>query len=134
MLRDVGKELLGRIEGPFAFRLILQPIVAAALAVRAGIKDARTGRSPHLWAIIHQPERRRDLLRETWQSVRKVFIVAVLIDIVYEIVVFRWVYPLQPFIVAVVLAVVPYLLLRGMVNRLARHHRSEVEQRRRDAA
>jgi len=135
MLRDVGKELLGRIEGPFTFRLILQPLVAAALAVRAGIKDARAGRPPHLWTILRQPEQRRHLLSETWREVRKVFIVAVLIDIVYEIVVFRWVYPLQPFIVAAVLAVLPYLLLRGVVNRLAsRRYRSKAGERRRDAA
>jgi hypothetical protein len=134
MLRDVGEELLGRIEGPFAFRLVLQPIVAAALAIRAGIKDARTGRSPHMWSIIHEPERRRQLLRETWREIKKVFIVAVLIDVVYEFVVFRWVYPLQPFIVAAVLAVLPYLLLRGLVNRLARRYRSGVAERKRKAA
>lgn len=133
-LGDVGKELLGRIEGPFTFRLILQPLVAAALAVRAGVKDARIGRPPHLWTIMHQPEKRGQLLRETWREVRKVFILAVLIDIVYEIVVFHWVYPLQPFFVAAVLAVVPYLLLRGLVNRLARRRRSRVVERRRDAA
>jgi len=134
MLRDVGKELLGRIEGPFAFRLVLQPIVATALAVRAGIKDARAGRSPHFWTIIHEPEHRGQLLRETWREVRKVFIVALLIDIVYEFVVFRWVYPLQPFIVAAVLAVLPYLLLRGLVNRLARRYRSRVKEQKRKAA
>jgi hypothetical protein len=134
MLRDVGKELLGRIEGPFAFRLVLQPIVAAALAIRTGIKDARTGRPPHLWSIVHEHERRHELLRETWREVRNVFIVAVLIDIVYEIVVFRWVYPLQPFIVATVLAVLPYLLLRGLVNRLARRYRSRVAEQKRKAA
>lgn len=31
---------------------------------------------------------------------RNVFIAAVIIDVIYEIIVFRWVYPIQPFIVA----------------------------------
>jgi hypothetical protein len=133
-LSDVGKQLLGRFDGPFTFRLILQPIVAAALAIRSGIKDARAGRPPHLWAIKNQPERRLELLRETWREVRKVFIFAVLIDVVYEIVVFHTVYPLQPFIVAAVLAVIPYLALRGVVNRLVRRFRSEDAERKRKAA
>jgi predicted PurR-regulated permease PerM len=66
--------------------------------------------------------------------VGKVFLVAVLIDVVYEIVVFRWVYPLQPFLVAIVLAVIPYLLIRGPVNRLARRRRPRVTAKKRDAA
>jgi hypothetical protein len=132
-LSDVGKQLLGRFEGPFTFRLILQPIVAAALAIRSGIKDARLGRPPHLWAIKNQPQRRAELLRETWRDVRKVFIFAVLIDVVYEIVVFHAVYPLQPLIVAAVLAVIPYLALRGVVNRIV-SGRSKVEEEKRKAA
>ena len=132
-LSDVGKQLLGRVEGPFTFRLILQPIVAAALAIRSGIKDARVGRPPHLWAIKNQPQRRLELLRETWRDVRKVFIFAVLIDVVYEVVVFHTVYPLQPFIVAAVLAVIPYLALRGVVNRLVRR-RLKVAGEKRKAA
>ena len=134
MLRNVGRELIGRVEGPLSFRFILQPIVAVALAIRAGLKDARAGRPPHLWAIVHDPLHRRDLLGETWKEVRNVFILAVIIDVVYEFVVFRWVYPLQPFIVATLLAAVPYLCVRGLVNRLARRRRSEAEGRRRDAA
>jgi hypothetical protein len=132
-LSDVGKQLLGRFEGPFTFRLILQPIVAAALAIRSGIKDARLGRPPHLWAIKNQPQRRAELLRETWRDVRKVFIFAVLIDVVYEIVVFHTVYPLQPLIVAAVLAVIPYPALRGVVNRIV-SGRSKVEEEKRKAA
>jgi uncharacterized MAPEG superfamily protein len=133
-LGDVGKQLLGRFDGPFTFRLILQPLMATIYAVRAGLRDARAGRPPHLWTIMHQQEQRSHLLRESWREVRKVFIFAVLIDIVYEIVVFRWVYPLQPFIVATVLAVIPYLLLRSLVNRLASRYRSGAAERKRKAA
>jgi len=32
----------------------------------------------------------------------------------------RWVYPLEVVIVAIILAIIPYLLLRGPVNRIAR--------------
>lgn len=134
MLRNVGRELIGRVDGPFAFRMFIQPAVAAFLAVRAGLRDARAGRTPHLWAIMTDATNRRGLLRETWKELRNVFIAAVIIDVVYEIVVFRRVYPIQPFIVAVVLAVLPYLAIRGLVNRLARRHQPIAEEKKRDAA
>lgn len=134
MLKRVWSDLIGRVDGPFAFRLIIQPIVASILAVRAGLKDAREGRTPHFWAIVTDPVRRRALLLETWRQVAKVFIAAVTIDVIYEIVVFRWVYPVQALIVATVLAVVPYLVIRGPVNRLARRHSPRVEEKKRDAA
>ena len=36
-------DLIGRMDGPLAFRLILQPVAAAFLAIRAGLKDVRMG-------------------------------------------------------------------------------------------
>jgi hypothetical protein len=134
MLKRVWSELIGRVDGPFAFRLIIQPIVATILAVRAGLRDAREGRPPHLRTILTDPTHRSGLLHDTWKEVRKVFIAAVIIDVVYEIVVFRWVYPVQPFIVAIVLAVIPYIALRGLVNRFARRLHPRVEEHKRDAA
>jgi hypothetical protein len=48
----------------------------------------------------------------------KVFVATVVIDLVYEVIVFRWVCPLQSLIVAAVLALLPYLLIRGAFNRI----------------
>ena len=50
----------------------------------------------------------------------KIFILAVVLDVLYQLMVFRWVYPLELLSVALALAVVPYAALRGPVNRLAR--------------
>jgi len=44
---------------------------------------------------------------------------------VYQWILFRWIYPIEAMVVAVILAIVPYLALRGVVNRVARswmHH------------
>jgi hypothetical protein len=60
------------------------------------------------------------MLKSGWKSVGKVFILAVLLDVAYQIIVLRFVYPGETVIVAFLLAIVPYLLLRGPVNRLAR--------------
>jgi hypothetical protein len=113
--------LLGREHGPLDFRLILQPMMSAILAIRAGLQDARLGRPPYAWTFLAQSGQRLELLRAGWKDVGRLFIAAVIIDIVYEIIVFRWVYPGQPLIVAATLALPPYLLLRGPVNRIARH-------------
>ena len=115
--------LMDRIGGPMTFRLILQPLMATLLAVRDGLKDAREGRPPYLWTLLTDSSQRVDLLREGWRSIARVFVLAVLMDLIYEFVVDRLFYPLETLIVAFTLAVVPYLVLRGPVNRIARRQR-----------
>ena len=115
--------LAGRATGPLTLRLILQPTVSAFLAIRAGLKDARAGRTPYLWTISHDHAAREDLLREGWKDLRKIFLMALLLDGVYQVIVFHWIYLLQAVIVALVLAVVPYVVLRGLVTRLASRKR-----------
>ncbi len=124
MIEDVfsrlTEDLVGRVTGPMKFRLLLQPLMATIFAVKAGLKDARDSRPAYFWALFTEPALRRDLLKEGWQAVGKVFLIAIVIDAVYQYIVFRWFYPLEAIIVAFVLAVVPYLLIRGPVNRIAR--------------
>jgi len=73
VLMKVWDELIGRWNGPFAFRFILQPLVAAILAVRAGLRDARISRPAYGWAIITDSAHFRDLLREGWKDVARLF-------------------------------------------------------------
>jgi hypothetical protein len=61
-----------------------------------------------------------DMLRDGWKAVGKVFVIAVIIDLVYQLIVFRWFYPGEALLVAAILALIPYLLIRGPVNRIAR--------------
>ena len=112
--------LIGRIDGPLTFRLIFQPTVAAILASRAGLKDAREGRAPYLWSVFTNRAHRRDLLREGWKDIGKVFIIAVVLDVIYALIVHRWIFPGQALLVGIVLAIVPYLLIRGPVTRIMR--------------
>src|SRR6516225_8413040 len=109
---DLWQMLIGRVEGPFTFRLIMQPVVASFLAARAALKDARNHRGPYVWLIFREPNRRPKLLREGWKDVGKVFLLAVAFDLIYQLVRFRWIYLGQAVIVATALAIVPYLLIR----------------------
>lgn len=117
--------LIGRLQGPLSFRFIMQPLVAIILAIRVGVRDGREGRPPYFfWAVFTDPARRQDLIRLAWKDIGKVFVVAVVLDVVYQLIVHRWIYPGQTLIVAVSLAVIPYLLVRGPVTRILRRVRA----------
>jgi hypothetical protein len=113
-------DLTGRIGGPMSFRLLLQPAMAMIFAIRDGLKDAREGRPAYFYSLFTQPENRRRELREGFKAVSRVFGLAIVMDLIYQVIVFRWFYPLEALIVAFVLALLPYILLRGPVNRIAR--------------
>ena len=70
----IWENMAGRLGGPLTFRLILQPLVAATLALRAGLADAHMGRRAYFWAILSDPEHRREHLGEGWTDVAKVFV------------------------------------------------------------
>lgn len=115
----IMENLGARVTGPMHLRIYLQPIMATVFAIIAGIKDAKFGKPAYFWAMFTQPEHRREMLKDGWKSVGKVFVIAMVLDIVYQLVVQRWVYPFEVIIVALILAIIPYLLLRGPINRIA---------------
>ena len=116
----VGTQLLGRVTGPMKFRLVLQPCMAAFFAIRSGLADARTGKSPYFWTMVSDPTERAELIKDGWKSVGKVFILAIVLDVIYQIIELHFVYVGEAIIVAVILAILPYLILRGIVTRIAR--------------
>ena len=112
------ENLVGRVHGPMNFRLLLQPLMAVLFAIRDGRKDGREGRLPYFWALFSERGHRRDLLRHGWKSVGKIFIAALIIDAIYQFITVRWFYPGEAVVTAVMLAIIPYLMLRGLANRL----------------
>lgn len=114
------ENLADRVTGPMKFRLLLQPLMAVIFATISGLKDAKTGKPPYFWGLITHPDQRREMVRDGWKSVGKVFVLALALDVVYQIIVQRFVYPGEAIVVALVLAIVPYLLVRGLVTRIAR--------------
>jgi hypothetical protein len=122
----VGSQLLARVSGPMKFRLVLQPCMAAFFAIRAGLADAKAGRPPWFWELVSNPPERKDMVKEAWKRIGKVFMLAVVLDVVYQLIVLHFVYPGKALIVALILAIVPYVLLRGPAMRVARM----IEERR----
>jgi hypothetical protein len=111
---------LARPNGSLSLRFYIQPTMASLLALRAGIEDARQGRQGYLWAILTRPQRRLQLLHEGWRGAMTPFLLALALDSAYQIMTIGFVYPLELLFTATVLALVPYALLRGPFNRLAR--------------
>jgi hypothetical protein len=95
-------------------------MMATFFAIRSGLADARAGKPPYLWTLVSVRADRSDMIKDGWKSVGKVFVLAVLLDVVYQIIVSRFVYPGEAIIVAFILAIAPYVILRGLVTRLAR--------------
>ena len=113
-------DFIGRFDGPLHFRLFVQPMMATFFAIRDGSKDARDGRGAYLWSLVSDPAQRRYLLESGWKGISKVFALALVLDVVYQLIVWHGLKPLQEVMTAIVLAVIPYAVLRGPVNRLLR--------------
>jgi len=118
----VASQLAARVSGPMKFRLVLQPAMAAFFAIRSGLADARAGKPPYFWALVSDPAQRAAMIKDGWKGVGRVFILALVLDAVYQIIILRFIYMGEAIIVAFVLAILPYLILRGLVTRLARRN------------
>ena len=119
------EDLASRVGGPMTFRIILQPLMATLFALRDGLKDARTGRPAYLWTAVTDKSQRATLVREGWAAVARVFFLAIVMDAIYQFIVQRWIYPGELLITAILLAVVPYALIRGPINRIATRWRTK---------
>ena len=118
MLTRAFENLIARDSGPLHFRLFLQPLVATILAIRAGWADAWIGQPIFFWTLARDPAQTRTMLRNLWRIAGKVFLVAAALDIVYQLIVLRWIYPLETLIVATMLALVPCMVVRAIGNRI----------------
>jgi len=120
VLKRIWQNMLERPGGPMTFRFYLQPTMAAVAALIDGVKDARTGRARYLWTIVTNPAKRGARLNEGLISTARVLLLGLCMDLIYQYIAFDTFHPAEAVIVAVVLAFVPYLLLRGPVARIAR--------------
>jgi hypothetical protein len=115
--------LVDRTTGPMKFRLILQPSMATITGIRDGLQDARTGRSAYLMTVLANPHERVGLLREGLNATARIIALGLVMDTIYQALVLRTFYPFEALVVALLLAFVPYLVIRGLVVRAYRRRR-----------
>jgi hypothetical protein len=89
-------------------------------------KTQELGSPAYFWAVLSTPKSRGELIKKGWRSVGKVFILAIILDSIYQMEVHKTIYAGELLIVAFMLAIVPYLLVRGPVNRIVRLFRGQV--------
>ena len=99
--------------------------MATILAIIGGVKDAELGKSAYLWAVVFDPPHRQELLKDAWKQVRRIFFLAMLLEVVYQPFVLHAFYPGEALIVAFTLAIVPYVVVRGPANRISRLFRKK---------
>jgi hypothetical protein len=130
MTARIMHNLAERVTGPMHFRLFLQPAMATFFAIRDGLKDARECKPPYFWGLFTDNGEREAMAKNGWKSVGKVFVLAIVLDVIYQLIEHRWtVYPGEAVLVAIILAIVPYLLIRGPVNRIVCHQRKVAKER-----
>jgi hypothetical protein len=113
-------DFVARFDGPLHFRLIAQPLMAVLFAIRDGNRDAREGQGAYFWSVLTDGAHRRYLLKDGWKGISKIFVMAYVLDVVYQLLEWHRLKPLEALLTAIILAVIPYTLLRGPVNRLLR--------------
>jgi hypothetical protein len=124
-LQRVWHDLIERPDAPMRFRFALQPLMAAAFAIRDGLRDARAGHAPFFTTILWRPAERAERLREALNATARIILLGLLMDLIYQILVFRTFFPNEAVIIALLLGFVPYVVVRGLATRAAiRRYRS----------
>ncbi len=124
ILANLATDLITRLDGPLHFRFFLQPIVAILFAFRDGRLDVQQNRDPYGWTILTSTRHRQFLIKDGWKGIYKVFILALVLDFIYQFIGLRELNLKTALIVASLLSIIPYGLLRGAFNRIIRRLRS----------
>jgi hypothetical protein len=118
--RRVWEQLRDRPGGPMTFRFVLQPVMVGIAACIDGVKDAKAGRPPYFAALFADPAHRSARIYEGVLATARVILLGIAMDVIYQWIELGTFYPGEAAIIALALAYVPYVALRGPFNRLAR--------------
>ena len=112
------EDLWARFSGPGRLRFVLQPTVAVLMGMRDGKRDSRTSRPPFLSGLALRRTHRRELWRSAIASVRDLVAVAIILDIISQMLIFREIHPGAALLLGPVLIAVPYSISRAFTNRI----------------
>jgi uncharacterized membrane protein YjgN (DUF898 family) len=113
-------DLVERPDEPMRFRFVLQPLMATIVAIHDGREDARAGRSAYFMTVLRNPQERVGRLREGLNATARIILLGLVMDVIYQLIVLKTFYPNEALVIALLLAFVPYLIIRGLVLRVAR--------------
>jgi hypothetical protein len=120
MLGDYLRQMFG---GPGHLRFFIQPAIALILGVRDGFIDARLGRQPFVWALIHEPGQRRHRLLETARTLALTLLIAFAGSLLFQYLIRERISLTAAILYDVIFVALPYMLARALANRLSRARR-----------
>jgi hypothetical protein len=115
---NIVEGIIARIGGPMSLRFVIQPLVGLLLGVRDGMMDAKTGEPPFIFDLIIDKENRKAKLASLLKSLSKTIIIAIVLDIIAQYIIFNQVRVSGAIIIAVVILIVPYSAARAITNRI----------------
>ncbi|HKN23754.1 MAG TPA: hypothetical protein VJX72_02825 [Candidatus Acidoferrum sp.] len=113
------EELPRRFTGPGRFRFMLQPTVAILLGIGGGLRDAKAGHPPYLSGLLFSAEHRREFLRSGVAAIRNLLALGIIMDIVFQLVLYHSAHPGAAVLVGPLFICIPYALSRALTTRLA---------------
>src|SRR5262249_19527011 len=106
-----------------------QPVAASLVGIRDGKSDAHGGRPAFLSALAFHGSGRLGLLRNALASIRDLVAIAIILDVVAQLLIFENVHPGAALLLGPVLIAVPYSISRAIANRIAgkRRHQGQTK-------
>src|SRR5574339_1048575 len=99
--------------GPGGLRFVVQPVIAIALGIRDGRRDAAAGRVPYGFGVLFVPTARREELMTGLRTLAKPLAVAIALDALLQYVIVRSVRVWHALLAGTVLIALPYTAARG---------------------
>ena len=118
--RQFLEELPQRFTGPGRLRFILQPMVAIVLGIRGGLADAKAGNPPYLFGLLFGAGIRRELLRSGVAAIRNLLALGIIMDVVFQLVLYHSVHPGAALLIGPILICFPYAVSRALTTSLTR--------------
>ena len=120
-MERIWRNLLDAPRGPMSFRFILQPLMSAIVAIHDSVKDARSGRLRHFWTVADDPRERMRRVDCDGQN----HLLGIAMDVIYQFIQRRSIRLALLFffiieLIALLLAFIPYLLIRGPATLIVR--------------
>jgi hypothetical protein len=106
-----------RMSGPMHMRLVMQPVMASLFGFRDGRADVRDGHRPWL-SSVGDRRTRSERLAHAWGRISRIFVMGFAMDCAYQLIDQHTLYPGESLIIASILAILPYVIVRDLTHRL----------------
>lgn len=114
------EDLPRRFTGPGRRRFMFQPLMAVLLGVFGGLRDARKGETPYIFALLFHAKKRRQLLRSGIAAIGDLLAMGILVDAAAQLLIYGRIYPGPALVLGPMFICIPYASSRGLTLRFAR--------------